>query len=87
MTRRHAEYRMGCYRVVEQIDDEPCADGTTGFRWRATAFDEAGRMPCDVQWTAPTPEEAERQLAFAVSRMRFTLTEQGEPLVSLLKSA
>ena len=85
MTRRHTdtEYCMGPYRIVEQIDDEPCS----GYRWRAMAYEEAGRMPCDVQWTAPIPEEAERQLAFAVSRKKFTLTEQGEPLVALLRSA
>jgi hypothetical protein len=86
MTHRRSEYLMGPYRVVEQIDDEVRADGTPAYRWRAAAFDKAGWMPCEVQCTAPTLDEAEEQLASAVNRMKHALGHEGAPLTSLLRS-
>lgn len=70
---KHTEYQLGPYHVVEEIENEGGASSMTACRWRVTAHVDA-RVLVDTQWIAPTIEEAQRQLAFAVNYVKYVLT-------------
>jgi hypothetical protein len=70
---KHREYRLGPYHVVEHIEDEVAASNVSAYRWRVTAYD-AARVLVDTQWIAPTLNDAQQQLAFAVNYVRYVLT-------------
>jgi hypothetical protein len=73
MLSKHKEYQLGRYHVIEDIVEEALVNGVRAYHWRVTAYDEANQVAYDTAWTAGSFDDAQKQVAFAIARMKYAL--------------